>query len=254
MLQLLAPAGKRSAKHSHIGFHRPLYAFWLPPPVVRILVIATSGAFTGDAVPGDAARATTGAHRRARPAVTNAPAAVRASATTAFSPPRTSPPTPPLASRSTASAAITPPTHSRQSRPASGRLARRRTRALAWAPGPASRPVRLAEIVLGSSAVPARKDQRNALQPLLDAFFAGLGDQAVEVLSANLDRAGLRLVRLVETEQRRFMTKPRYDQVVQINDFDPVRTTDKTTSGNRHGASSKATAYEGWQRSIFPLA
>jgi hypothetical protein len=55
-------------------------------------------------------------------------------------------------------------------------------------------------------------------------------------------------------QQRRFMTKPRYDQVVQIKEFAPVRATDKTTSGNRHGAFSKATAYEGWQRSIFPLA
>ena len=50
------------------------------------------------------------------------------------------------------------------------------------------------------------------------------------------------------------MTKPRYDRVVQIKEFAPVRATDKTTSGNRHGAFSKATAYEGWQRSIFSLA
>lgn len=43
--------------------------------------------------------------------------------------------------------------------------------------------------VLGSPAVPARKNQRAALGPLLDAFFGGLGAIAVELLSANLDRA-----------------------------------------------------------------
>lgn len=72
---------------------------------------------------------------------------------------------------------------------------------------------RLAEMVLGSPAVPARKDQRAALQPKLDAFFDGMGAKAVEVLSANLDRAGARLIRLVETEQRRFMAKPSYHEV-----------------------------------------
>ena len=113
---------------------------------------------------------------------------------------------------------------------------------------------RLAEIVLGSSAVPARKDQGNALQPLLDAFFEGLEAKAVEVLSANLDRAGARLVRLVETEQRRFMPKPKFDQVVQIDDFDPQRATDKTVSGNRHGTFARSTAYAGWQQSIFAAA
>ncbi len=113
---------------------------------------------------------------------------------------------------------------------------------------------RLTEIVLASSAVPARRDQRIALLPLLDAFFEGLGAKAVDVLSANLDRAGARLVRLVETEQRRFMAKPSYDEVVEIKSYDPVRATDKATSANRHGAFSKSTAYEGWQRSMFPLA
>jgi type III restriction enzyme len=65
----------------------------------------------------------------------------------------------------------------------------------------------VAELVLASPSVPARKDQRAALSPLLDAFFQGLGTKAVEVLSANLERAGARLIRLVEQEQRRFMAK-----------------------------------------------
>jgi type III restriction enzyme len=111
----------------------------------------------------------------------------------------------------------------------------------------------LTEIVLGSSAVPARKDQRAALTPLLDAFFEGLGPKASEVLSANLNRAGARLVGLVEQEQRRFMPKPSYDEVVELKEFNPSRATDKPVSADRHGSFFRSTAYEGWQRSLFPL-
>jgi type III restriction enzyme len=113
--------------------------------------------------------------------------------------------------------------------------------------------VNLGEMVLTSSAVPARKDQRAALAPLLDAFFEGLGAKAVEVLSANLDRAGARLIRLVEQEQRRFMAKPSYDEVVELKEFNPVRATDKDVSGDRFGAFSRSFAYNSWKRSLFPL-
>ena len=111
----------------------------------------------------------------------------------------------------------------------------------------------LAEMVLASSAVPARKDQRAAAVPLMDAFLAGLGDAADEVLSANLERAGARLVRLVAEEQRRFMKKPAYHEVVELRDFAPTRATDKPVSGDRFGEFSKSVAYEGWRRSLFPL-
>ncbi len=108
-------------------------------------------------------------------------------------------------------------------------------------------------MVLASPAVPARKDQRAAVVPIIDAFFAGLGTKADEVLSANLDRAGARLVRLVTEEQRRFMTKPSYQEVVQVKDFDPVRATDKEMSTDRFGAFSRSVAYDDWERSLFPL-
>jgi type III restriction enzyme len=111
----------------------------------------------------------------------------------------------------------------------------------------------LAEAVLASPAVPARKAERAALAPLLDAFFNGLGSQAVSVLSANLDRAAARLIRLVEQEQRRFMAKPSFEEVVEVRGFDPVRVTDKPVSGDRFGTFSKSTAYEGWQRSLYPI-
>jgi len=109
----------------------------------------------------------------------------------------------------------------------------------------------LTDMVLASPAVPARKEERAALQPLLDAFFAGLGGKAEEVLSANLDRAGARLIRLVGDEQRRFMVKPSYQQVVKVEEFTPTRSTDKTVSPDRLGPFSKSLAYEGWARSLF---
>jgi type III restriction enzyme len=112
----------------------------------------------------------------------------------------------------------------------------------------------LTDMVLASPAVPARKEERAALQPLLVAFFAGLGDKAEEVLSANLERAGARLITLVRDEQRHFMVKPSYEEVVKVEEFNPTRTTDKTVSPDRLGPFSKNLAYEGWTRSIFPVA
>jgi type III restriction enzyme len=111
----------------------------------------------------------------------------------------------------------------------------------------------LTELVLASPAVPARKEERAALTPLLDAFFEGLGAKAVEVLSANLDRAGARLVRVVEQEQRRFMAKPKAHEVVELKEFNPIRATDKPVSGDRFGAFSRSSAYDDWKRSLYPL-
>lgn len=109
----------------------------------------------------------------------------------------------------------------------------------------------LTDMVLASPAVPARKEERAALQPLLDAFFAGLGSKAEEVLSANLERAGARLIKLVGDEQRRFMVKPSYQEVVKIEEFNPTRSTDKTVTPDRLGPFLKSLAYEGWTRSLF---
>ena len=112
----------------------------------------------------------------------------------------------------------------------------------------------LVEMVLASPAVPARASQRAAVAPLMSSFFEGLADKAVDVLSANLDRAGARLVRLVADEQRRFMSKPSYQQVVELKEFNPTRATDKTLTADRLGPFSKTSAYEGWSRSMFPVA
>jgi type III restriction enzyme len=101
--------------------------------------------------------------------------------------------------------------------------------------------------------VPARKEERAAFQPLLDAFFTGLGSKAAKVLSANVERAGARLVRLVTQEQRRFMAEPSFGNVVKLELFNPVRLTDRDVSADRFGPFTRALAYEGWTRSLFPV-
>jgi type III restriction enzyme len=111
----------------------------------------------------------------------------------------------------------------------------------------------LAEAVLASPAVPARKIERAALAPILDAFFEGIGAQAVNVLSANLERAAARLIRLVEQEQRRFMAKPSYEEVVEVREFNPPRVTDRIISPDRFGGFSRSAAYDGWKRSVYPV-
>jgi type III restriction enzyme len=112
----------------------------------------------------------------------------------------------------------------------------------------------LTDMVLASPAVPARATQRKAFARLMAAFLDGLGDKADEVLSANLGRAGARLIRLVTEEQRRSMTKPEYHEVVELKEFNPSRATDKSVSADRFGPFLKSVAYEGWsERSLFPV-
>jgi len=112
---------------------------------------------------------------------------------------------------------------------------------------------RLAEIVLASPSVPARREQRAALAPILEAFLGGLGQRGSEILSAHLDRAGARLVRLVAEEQRAYMAKPWFEEVVELRGFAPVRATDRAVSSDRFGAFSRSAAYDGWKRSLFPV-
>jgi type III restriction enzyme len=112
---------------------------------------------------------------------------------------------------------------------------------------------RLTEMVLGAPAVPARKDQRQAAQPLIDAFVEGLGPNAAEILSANLDRAGARLIRLVNEEQREFVAKPKFDEVVELRPFEATRTTDRKPTPDRLGKFVRSVAYDGWIRSLYPV-
>jgi type III restriction enzyme len=110
---------------------------------------------------------------------------------------------------------------------------------------------RLADQVLASSIVPARASQRAQLAPLLDAFLAGLGDSAELILSSYLDRAAAGFIQLVTTEQRRFASTPRYDEVLELRPFAPLRHGRPVISADRYGSFRRGVGYTGWQRSLY---
>jgi type III restriction enzyme len=109
----------------------------------------------------------------------------------------------------------------------------------------------LADQILASQVVPARKGQRAQLTLLLDAFLAGLDDQAELVLSSYLDRAVAGFVQLVGEEQRKFAAKPSFDEVLSLHSFAPKRYGKPITSTDRYGAFRKGVGYTGWQRSLY---
>lgn len=98
---------------------------------------------------------------------------------------------------------------------------------------------------------PRARGQRAQLAPLLKAFLAGLGDQAELILSAYLDRAAAGFIQLVGTEQRRFAAVPRYDEVLDLHQFAPLRHGRPVTSADRYGPFRKGVGYTGWQRSMY---
>ncbi|MDQ3573322.1 MAG: DEAD/DEAH box helicase family protein [Actinomycetota bacterium] len=112
---------------------------------------------------------------------------------------------------------------------------------------------RLEDAVLLSPVIPARKQERNALKPILDAFLDGMGDKAEDVLSAYEERATARLIAAVTEEQRRFSAQPQYDEVVQLVVIGGARVTDREVSKDRTGKFLKSIAYNGWKKSLYPL-
>lgn len=112
----------------------------------------------------------------------------------------------------------------------------------------------LRQRLLAAPVVPARKTERNAAEPLLRAFLAGLGAKAEAILSAYGERAADELIHLVTAEHRRFVSKPQIEQVVEVKPFAPVRTAKPVTSANRYAPFSKTLGYEGWARSMYTQA
>ncbi len=113
---------------------------------------------------------------------------------------------------------------------------------------------RLLDALLGAEIVPAHEREAKAAARIVDAFVQGLGDDAERVLSAFGDRAAAALVREVTKEHRRFVGKPQFDEVVEVEDFAPLRVGRASTSSDRTGAFSRSTGYEGWKRSMYPQA
>jgi type III restriction enzyme len=109
----------------------------------------------------------------------------------------------------------------------------------------------LTERVLAASIVPARKGQRAQLQPLVDAFFEGLGEEAETILSSYMDRSAARLIQLVTEEHRRFASRPKFEEVVELRRLAPVRQGRPDVSADRFGTFKRGVGYVGWTRSLY---
>lgn len=109
----------------------------------------------------------------------------------------------------------------------------------------------LLQLVFSSAAVPARPAERSAARPLVEAFLAGLGGSAQELLSAYMDRASAGLIKLVGEQQRRFATKPTYEEVVETIEFRPTRHGKPEASKDRTGSFKRGQAYEGYTKSLY---
>lgn len=107
------------------------------------------------------------------------------------------------------------------------------------------------EALLASPVVPARKGERVHAARLVDAFVSGLGEKAAELLSAYQDRAIARLVRLTTDEHRRFATKPKFDEVVEVVPLGAGRTSRRQITKDRTGTFRKSLAYNGWRKSMY---
>ena len=109
----------------------------------------------------------------------------------------------------------------------------------------------LTDTVLASSVVPARANQRAAVEPIIEAFMTGLGDKAAEVLTSYFDRAAARVIKLLTDEARKFTAKPKFDEVVEVTDFGPVRAGRAGTSTDRLGPFKRGLGYEGYAKSLY---
>ncbi|HZN15566.1 MAG TPA: DEAD/DEAH box helicase family protein [Acidimicrobiales bacterium] len=109
----------------------------------------------------------------------------------------------------------------------------------------------LVEAVLGSPTVPARREERAHAARLVEAFVAGVGERAEELLSAYRDRATARLVRLVTDEQRHFASKPKFDEVVEVVPLGRPRCSRRPVTKDRTGVFRKSLAYNGWSKSMY---
>lgn len=109
----------------------------------------------------------------------------------------------------------------------------------------------LVQHVLAASVVPARANQFLPSSKIVDAFLRGLGPQAEGILSGYMDRAAAGLIQLITEEQRKFVVKPSYGEVVEITEFATARLGRPETSPDRFGPFKKGVGYEGYRKSLY---
>lgn len=108
----------------------------------------------------------------------------------------------------------------------------------------------LTQALLAAPIVPARRAERAAAAPMVDAFLEGLGPEAPRLLSAYMDRAAAKLIVLVTAEHGRFKSKVAFDRAVDIAEFAAVRTARAKTSENRAGKFERGVGYR-YSKSLF---
>lgn len=105
--------------------------------------------------------------------------------------------------------------------------------------------------VLAAEIAPARQSERAAVQDLVEAFLNGLGDKAEELLGAYLDRGLAHLIELIKREQKKYATKPKYEDIVEFKDYNPTRIARTEVSNDLAGSFKRNVGYEGWMKSMF---
>ena len=109
----------------------------------------------------------------------------------------------------------------------------------------------LTNTVLDAPVVPARKEERLAALPLVEAFIDGLGEQAEPILSGYMERAVGGVIELIAKEQKRYASKPKFEEVLQVKQFAPVRISKPETSKDRATSFKRSVGYEGWSKSMY---
>ena len=66
-----------------------------------------------------------------------------------------------------------------------------------------------------------------------------------------MDRAAAGLIQVVTEEQRKYSSRPAYQDVVELVNLAPVRTGRPETSQDRFSAFKKGIGYEGYTKSLY---
>ena len=109
----------------------------------------------------------------------------------------------------------------------------------------------LTRLVLAADVVPGRIEETRHFATILEAFLAGLGTKAQEALNHYMDRAGARLIRLIEKEQRKAAPSPSYKHEVDLVQLNSVRYSRPNASQDRRGPFQRGVGYTGWSKSLY---
>lgn len=110
---------------------------------------------------------------------------------------------------------------------------------------------RLVDAILHADVVTLRVGEDRGAEKVVDAFLRGVGDDAERVLGGFLETAAGRLVREVTSEHRRFLAKPEYERVLEVEDFGPARAAAAELSGDRTGKWRRGVGYTGFAKSLY---